>query len=69
MKAFKASDLSHKRSDVMKAAREGGAIIQECRTNGEVVQEYVLTVNSPVGDLSDGRVNIGGKGPQILRSE
>lgn len=42
MKIFKASSLSHNRSEVMKAAREEGAIIQECRTNGEVIQEYVL---------------------------
>lgn len=44
MKTFKASDLSHKRSEVMEAARNGGALIQEKRTNGVVIQEYLLTL-------------------------
>lgn len=42
MKTFNASDLTHKRAEVMKAARDGGAIIQEKRTNGEVICEFVL---------------------------
>lgn len=42
MKKYKASDLSHKRAEVMKEARNGGVIIQECRTNGEVLQEFLL---------------------------
>lgn len=42
MKTFNASALSHSRAEVMKAAREDGAIIQEKRTNGEVVCEYIL---------------------------
>jgi len=43
MKKFNSSDLSHKRTEVMTAARNGGAIIQTKRSNGEVVEEFALT--------------------------
>lgn len=43
MKKFNSSDLSHKRTEVMTAARNGGAIIQTKRSNGEVMEEFVLT--------------------------
>ncbi|MCP4265052.1 MAG: hypothetical protein GY777_05665 [Candidatus Brocadiaceae bacterium] len=42
MKKYKSSDLTHKRAEVMREAENSGVIIQECRTNGEVVQELVL---------------------------
>ena len=42
MKKFQSSDLTHKRSDVMRAAEEHGAVIQLKRTNGEVSKEFVL---------------------------
>ena len=42
VKTFKSSDLSHKRAEVLKAAREGGAIIEERRSNGEVIARYKL---------------------------
>lgn len=42
MEIFKSSDLTHKRSEVMKAARDGGALIQLRETNGEVREEFVL---------------------------
>ena len=42
MKKYKSSDLTHKRAEVMREAEKSGVIIQECRTNGEVVQELVL---------------------------
>jgi len=43
MKRFKASDLTHNRAEVMKEAKVNGVII-ECRnTNGEVVDELVMT--------------------------
>jgi len=44
MKVFKSSDLTHKRSEVMREAEKNGVIIQERRTNGEVVKEFVLTL-------------------------
>lgn len=43
MKTFKSSDLSHKRAEVLKAARNGGVIIEERRSNGEVVERYLLS--------------------------
>ena len=43
MKTYKSSDLTHKRAEVMREAEKDGVIIQERRTNGEVVNEFVLT--------------------------
>ena len=42
MKTFKSSDLTHKRAEVLKAAREEGVIIEERRSNGEVIERYEL---------------------------
>lgn len=42
MKAYKSSDLTHKRSEVLKEAAESGVIIQQLETNGKVRQEFVL---------------------------
>ena len=42
MKRFKSSDLSANRAEVMKAARESGAIIEERRTNGDIIVEFVM---------------------------
>ena len=42
MKKFNSSALSRKRAEVMKAARDGGAIIQLKETNGEVREEFVM---------------------------
>ena len=44
MKTYKSSDLTHKRAAVLKAAREEGVIIEERRSNGEVINEYTLRV-------------------------
>lgn len=43
MKTYKSRDLTHKRAEVFAEARKSGVIIQECNTNGDVRQEYVLT--------------------------
>jgi len=43
MKTFKSSDLTHKRAEVFKEAEKGGVIIQQCRTNGDVINEFVLS--------------------------
>ena len=42
MKAYKSSDLTHKRAEVLKEAAENGVIIQQLETNGVVRQEFVL---------------------------
>ncbi len=42
MKTFKASHLAKKPAEVFAEARLDGVIIQQCRTNGEVVEEFIL---------------------------
>ena len=42
MKKFNASDLSKKPSELFKAAREDGAIIQHKDRQGNVVEEFVM---------------------------
>lgn len=42
MKAFNSSALSNNRAEVIKSARDGGAVIQIKETNGEVREEFVL---------------------------
>ena len=42
MKAFNASDMAHKRTEIFKAARGDGAILQKKNTNGEVLEEFVM---------------------------
>ena len=42
MKTFKASHLVKKPAEVFAEARKNGAIIQQCRTNGEIVEEFVM---------------------------
>ena len=43
MNKFNASDLSKKPSQVWKAARESGAVIQHKDRAGNVVEEFVVT--------------------------
>lgn len=45
MKAFKASQLASKPAEIFAEARKEGAIIQQCRTNGEVIEEFVMIRN------------------------
>lgn len=52
MKTFNATQLSQKPADVFAAAREGGAIIQQKRTNGEVVEEFILVGKSSCSPIS-----------------
>ncbi len=42
MKTYKSSDLTHKRAEVFKAAREEGVIIQALRSNGDLIEEFFL---------------------------
>ena len=48
MKTFKSSDLSHNRAEVMREAELNGVIIQERRTNGDVVKEYYLVTKETI---------------------
>ena len=48
MKRYKSSDLTNKRAEVIKEARDKGVII-ECRnTNGEVVDELIIMAKSDI---------------------
>ena len=51
MKTYKSSDLTHKRAEVLKEAKANGVIIQECNTNGEVRQSYVLITRTEYRDI------------------
>ena len=42
MKTYKSSDLTHKRSEVLREARANGVIIEERNTNGDVRQEFII---------------------------
>ncbi len=53
MKTFKASQLALKPAEVFAEARKEGAIIQQCRTNGEVVEEFVIIKTEDLDLLRD----------------
>ena len=55
MKTYKSSDLTHKRAEVLKAAREDGVIIEERRSNGEVISEFFLVSKTNCRALGIGR--------------
>ncbi len=42
MKAYKSSDLTHKRAEVLQEATKEGVIIQQLETNGKVRREFVI---------------------------
>ncbi len=46
MKKYKSADLTHKRAEVFREAEANGVIIQQCRTNGEVISGLVLMSKS-----------------------
>lgn len=53
MKTYKSSDLTHKRAEVLRAAKKNGVIIQERRTNREVICEYVLVTKDKYMGIND----------------
>ena len=50
MKTFKSSDLSNNRAEVFAAARLSPVIINQCRTNGDIIEMYVLTYQPAMTD-------------------
>lgn len=56
MKKYKSSDLTHKRAEVLKEAKANSVIIQECNTNGEVRQEYLLVGIDHIDSLDSGDI-------------
>ena len=51
MKTFKASKLKTHTAEVFAAAREDGAIIQQLRTNKEVIEEFVIISKGKLEDM------------------
>ena len=50
MKTYKSSDLTHKRAEVLEEAEVNGVIIQQLKTNGTVIQEFLLIADKPLRD-------------------
>lgn len=50
MKTFNSSDLTHNRAEVFKEARKAPVIINQCRTNGDIIEMFVLTHNPEVSN-------------------
>ena len=50
MKTYKSSDLTHKRAEVLEEAEANGVIIQQLKTNGTVIQEFLLIADKPLRD-------------------
>jgi hypothetical protein len=50
MKTYKSSDLTHKRAEVLKEARIAPVIIAHCRTNGDIMDVFVLTHQPAMSD-------------------
>ena len=42
LKTFKASKFQHQPGEIFDAAREKPVVVQRCKTNGEVIEEFVL---------------------------
>ena len=50
MKTYKSSDLTHKRAEVFAESRIAPVIITQCRTNGDIMDMYVLTHQPAMSD-------------------
>ncbi len=50
MKTYKSSDLTHKRAEVFAAARIEPVIINQYRTNGDILDVFVLTHQPAMSD-------------------
>lgn len=54
MKTFKSSDLTNnKRAEVFEEATKNGVIIEMRKTNGKVMQEFVLQVRTPLTEFTN----------------
>ncbi len=58
MKTFKASHLVKKPAEVFAEARLNGAIIQQCRTNGEIVEEFAIVPAAKLSELISGSIEL-----------
>lgn len=48
MKTYNLDDLINDNAEVMREAEKNGVIIQECRTNGDVVKEFIIQLKTPL---------------------
>ena len=54
MRTYKSSDLTNnKRAEVFREAEANGVIIQQCRTNGDVISEMILVDVNKYQDIAD----------------
>lgn len=51
MKTFKASKFQHHPGEIFDAAREQPVVVQRCKTNGDVIEEFVLMPLSKLRDM------------------
>jgi len=59
MKTYKSSALTNnKRAEVFREAEKNGVIIQQCRTNGEVVVEFVLLAKTVITSSGRDELNL-----------
>ncbi len=56
MKTYKSSDLTHNRAEVFAEARKAPVIINQCRTNGDIIEMFVLTHQPAMTDEDVKRV-------------
>ena len=54
MKKYKLSDITHKRAELFAHARTNGVLLQSLRTNGEVLEEYVIISKDEFIGIDDG---------------
>ena len=57
MKTYKASDLTHKRAEVMREAALNGVLIEERRSNGEVINRFIMR-KYVIWDLYDRKLSL-----------
>lgn len=59
MKAFKSSALTNtKRCEVFEEAEKNGVIIQMCKTNGNVIKEFILLSSDSKYLVQETEVNL-----------
>jgi len=50
MKVYKSNALSNNRAEVFAEARKSPVIINQCRTNGDIIEMFVLTHQPVMSD-------------------
>jgi len=68
MKTYKSSDLTHNRAEVFAEARKAPVIINQCRTNGDIIEMFVLTHQPAMTDedVKEFMREINGNLPELI---